>query len=93
MNDKRLTKSCKSHNEPQSSHCLVVHEDAHLSYKRNKVKKLCFNGHLKVHIVFVFFRFFRFLYLKNKKYKQTSILKSNKHKTDSKEQMHIRDAR
>ena len=93
MNDKRLTKSCKSHNEPQSSHCLVVHEDAHLSYKRNKVKKLCFNGHLKVHIVFVFFRFFHFLYLKNKKYKQTSILKSNKHKTDSKQQMHIRDSR
>ena len=25
-------------NEPQSSHCLVVHEDAHLSYKRYKVK-------------------------------------------------------
>ena len=23
--------------EPQSSHCLVVHEDAHLSYKRYKV--------------------------------------------------------
>ena len=37
MNDTRLTKSYKSHNEPQSSHCLVVHEDAHLSYKRYKV--------------------------------------------------------
>ena len=24
--------------EPQSSHCLVVHEDIHLSYKRYKVK-------------------------------------------------------
>ena len=27
-------------NEPQSSHCLVVHKDAHLSYKGYKVKKL-----------------------------------------------------
>ena len=31
--------------EPQNTHCLVVHEKAHLSYKRNKVKKPCFNGH------------------------------------------------
>ena len=45
MSDKRLTKSYKSHNEPQSSHCLVVHEDAHLSYKRYKVKKPYFIGH------------------------------------------------
>ena len=49
MNDKRLTKSCKSHNKPQSSHCLVMHGDAHLNYKRYKVKKPCFNGHPKVH--------------------------------------------
>ena len=49
MNDKRLTKSYKSHNKPQSSHCLVMHGDAHLSYKRYKVKKPCFNGHPKVH--------------------------------------------
>ena len=47
MNDIRLTKLYKSHNEPQSSHYLVVHEDAHLSYKRYKIKKLCFNGHPK----------------------------------------------
>ena len=33
MNDKRLTKSYKTHNEPQSSHYLVVHEKTHLSYK------------------------------------------------------------
>ena len=39
INNKRLTKSYKSHNEPQSSHCLVMHEDACLSYKRYKVKK------------------------------------------------------
>ena len=32
MNDKQLTKSYKSYNEPQSSHCLVVHGDTHLSY-------------------------------------------------------------
>ena len=34
--------------EPQSSHCLVVHEDAHLSYMRFEVKKPYFNGHPKV---------------------------------------------
>ena len=45
MDDKRLTKSYKSHNEPQRSHCLVMHDDAHLSYKRYKVRKLCFKGH------------------------------------------------
>ena len=45
MNDKKLTKSYKSHNEPQSSHYLVVHEYAHPSYKRYKVKKPCFIGH------------------------------------------------
>ena len=49
MNDKRLTKLYKSHYEPQNSHYLVVHEDVHLSYKRYKIKKLCFNGHPKVH--------------------------------------------
>ena len=49
MNDKRLTKSYKSHNESQSSYCIVMHEDAHLSYKRYKVKKICFNSHPKVH--------------------------------------------
>ena len=49
VNDKRLTKLYKSHNKPQSSYCLVVHEDAYLSYRRYKVKKPCFNGHLKVH--------------------------------------------
>ena len=38
-NNKRLTKSYKSHNEPQSSHCLVMHEGAYLSYKKYKVKK------------------------------------------------------
>ena len=48
MFDKRLTKSFKSHNEPQSSHCLIVHKDAHVSYKRYKVKKPYFNGYLKV---------------------------------------------
>ena len=91
MNDKRLTKSYKLHNEPQSSHCLVVHEDAHLSYKRYKVKKLCFKGHAKlhkyqythIHIVFVFSKIFLFLLKKKKQTnkqtnKQASILKSNK---------------
>ena len=40
MTNKKLTQSYKSHNEPQSSHCLVLHEDAHLSNKWYKVKKL-----------------------------------------------------
>ena len=31
--------------ESQSSHCIVVHEDAYLSYKRYKVEKLCLEGH------------------------------------------------
>ena len=70
MNDKRLTKSCKSYNEPQSSHCLVVHEDAHLSCKRYKAKKPCFNGHPKVHIVFVFSDFSIFCIKKNNINKQ-----------------------
>ena len=66
INNKRLTKSYKSHNEPQSSHCLVMHEDAYLSYRRYKVKKYWFFGHPKVHkyqytqihTVFIFFIFF-----------------------------------
>ena len=92
MNDKRLTKLYKSHNEPQSSHYLVVHEDAHLSYKRYKIKKFYFNGHPKVHMyqytqthtVFVFIFFFFIKGEKknktkqNKQNKQSSILKSNK---------------
>ena len=86
MNDKRLTKSYKLHNEPQSSHCLVVHEDAHLSYKRYKVKKPCFHAKLHkyqythIHIVFVFSKIFLFLLKKKKKQtnKQANILKSNK---------------
>ena len=47
MNDKRLTKSYKSHNKLQSLHRLVVQEDANLSYKRYKVEKLCFKGHTR----------------------------------------------
>ena len=85
MNDKRLTKSYKSHNEPQSSYCIVVHEDAHLSYNRYKVKKLCFNGHPKVHkyqytqthTVFVFFIFFPLLIFFKKLLKEKT--KQNKH--------------
>ena len=60
-------------NEPQSSHCLVVHEDAHLSYKRYKVKKQYFCGYprytstgIHKHTVFVLFRFFFLLKNKNK---------------------------
>ena len=68
MNDKRLTKSYKSYNEPQNSYCLVVHGYSHLSYKRYKVKKPCFNSHTKVHkylythahTIFVFFKTFHF---------------------------------
>ena len=57
--------------EPQSSHCLVVHKDAHLSYKWYKVKKLCFKGHPRytstnVHKHKLFLYFF---YLKKKKLK------------------------
>ena len=66
MKDKGSTKLYKSHNEPQTSHCLTVHEDAYLSYKKYKVKKPCFNGHPKVHkyqyiqkhTIFVFFKNF-----------------------------------
>ena len=49
-------------NKLQSSYCLVVHENAHLSYKRYKVKKPCFNGHLRYtstsihkHTLFLYF--------------------------------------
>ena len=74
MSDKRLTKSYKSHNEPQSSHCLVVYEDVHLSNKRYKVKKPCFIGHSRYtstsihkHTLFLYFSsffplFFYFFY-------------------------------
>ena len=87
MTDKRLTKSFKSHNEPQSLHCLVRYEDAHLSCKRYKAKKPCFSGHLKVHkyrytqihTVFVFFKIFPFL-LKKKKTKN-----KNKNKQTNKQ--------
>ena len=51
MKDKRLTKLYRSHNESQSSNFLVMHEDAHLSYKRFKVKKSCLKGHPKVQIL------------------------------------------
>ena len=85
MNDKRLTKSYKLHNEPQSSHYLVVHEDAHLSYKWYKVEKFCFKGHPRYtststheHTIFVFFIFFPFFTESNKQNKQKSISKINK---------------
>ena len=48
-------------NEPQSSHFLVVHEDAHLSYKRYKVKKFCFKGHPR-HISTSIYKHTLFLY-------------------------------
>ena len=88
MTDKRLTKSFKSHNEPQSLHCLVRYEDAHLSCKRYKAKKPCFSGHLKVHkyrytqihTVFVFFKIFPFLLKKKKKTKN-----KNKNKQTNKQ--------
>ena len=67
MNDKNLTKSYKSHNEPQSSHCLVVHKDAHLSYERYKVKKPYFNGHPKVHKYQYTLKNTMFLYFSKKK--------------------------
>ena len=69
MNDKKLTKSYKSH---KSSHFLVVHEDVHLSCKRYKVEKLCFKGHPRytrtsIHkhtvFIFVFLCFFLFFFL------------------------------
>ena len=88
MTDKRLTKSFKSHNEPQSLHCLVRYEDAHLSCKRYKAKKPCFSGHLKVHkywytqihTIFVFFKIFPFLLKKKKKTKN-----KNKNKQTNKQ--------
>ena len=62
--------------EPQSSHYLVVHEDAHLSYKRYKVEKLCFKGHPKytstsihthTHTLFLYFSKFLLFFLIKKK--------------------------
>ena len=51
--------------EPQSSHCLVVHEDSHLSYKRYKVRKFCFKSHprytstnIHKHTLFLYFSIF-----------------------------------
>ena len=48
--------------EPQSSHCLIAHEDAHLSYWWYKVEKLCFKGHpryrstnIHIHTLFLYF--------------------------------------
>ena len=83
MNDKELSKSYKSHNKPQSSHCLVVHEDAHLSYTRYKIEKLCFKGHprytstnIHIHTLFLYFLYFSFFFIKsNKQNTQTDILK------------------
>ena len=72
--------------EPQNSHCLVVHEDAHLSYKWYKVEKPCFNGHLGYtstsihkHTLFLYFfsPFFIFIFLKKLKTKQKQINKQN----------------
>ena len=56
--------------EPQNSHCLVVHDDDHLSYKWYKVGKLCFKCHPRytstsIHkhtLFFVFFLFSPFFY-------------------------------
>ena len=65
---------------PQSLHCLVVHEDAHPSYKRYKVKKLCFIDHSRyistsIHKHTFFFLFFLFKSIKKAK---TNILKCSK---------------
>ena len=76
-------------NEPQSSYCLVVHGDAHLSYKRYKVEKFCFKGHPrytstdihKTHTISVFFKIFSFFFrLKNlkTKYKNKQTNKASK---------------
>ena len=69
MNDKRSTNYTHHKNEPQSSHCLIVHWDAHLSYKWYKVEKLCFKGHpkytsTKIHTLFLYFSNFSILLLK-----------------------------
>ena len=56
--------------EPQSSHCLVVHEDAHLNYRRYKVEKLYFKRHPRytstsIHklILFLYISDFSFFFL------------------------------
>jgi len=55
-------------NDPQSSHCLVVHEDA-LSYKRYNVGKICFKCHprytitsIHKHALFLYFSNFFLFY-------------------------------
>ena len=81
MNDKKSIKTYKAHNEPQSSYCLVVHEDAHLSYKiqsweilfqrPSKVHKYQYT---QTHIIFVSFKIFLFL-LEEKKNQKLDWLK------------------
>ena len=86
MNDKRLIKSYKSHSKPQSSQCLVVHEDAHPSYKKYKIKKPYFIGHSRytstsIHnTLFCIFQF-SFLLWKEIKKKKNSHAEINKCKT------------
>ena len=60
--------------EPQSSHYLVVHEDAHLSYKWYKVEKFYFKGHSRYtstsihkYTLFLYFSKFSLFFGKNKK--------------------------
>ena len=79
MNDKDQPKHTNHINEPHSSHCLIVHEDAHLSYKWYIVDKFCFKCHQRYtsinihkHTLFLFFffqifflLFFIFILLKN----------------------------
>ena len=76
----------------QSSHCLVVHGDAHLSYKWYKVEKLCFKGHprytstniYKTYTIFILFFQFFFLESNKRSKKNAKINKCNSWKHDSK---------
>ena len=83
--------------EPQSSDCLVVHEDAHLSYKWYKVEKLCSKGHpryrstnIHIHTLFLYFLIFPlFIFLFSYYYIKNS-LKQNKDKQTIKQSIRTR---
>ena len=70
MRYKRQSLSYSSQTWATKLTCLVVHWDAHLSYKCTKFRKLCFNGHprytstnIHKHTLFLYFSDFSFFYL------------------------------
>ena len=80
-----------------------MHEDAHLSYKRYKVDKLCFKGHprytstrIHIHILFFIFQISPPFLLKNNKQNKHTKKHIKKKKTRLTRKLptkHTRDAR